>query len=67
MLVLSRQKYEDIIITLPPSTAEQRVNISVVEIRGDKVRIGVEADRSVSVHRAEVQRAIDRETAREGA
>lgn len=33
----------------------------VVDIRGDKVRIGVEAPRDVTVHREEVQRAIDRE------
>lgn len=59
MLVLSRKKGEGIVIKVPPSKEEQVVNIAVVEIRGDKVRLGVDAQREVSVHRDEVQRAID--------
>ncbi len=47
MLVLSRKKSEQIVI-------DNRITITVVEIRGDKVRLGIEAPRDVSVHRQEV-------------
>jgi len=47
MLVLSRKKNESIVIG-------EDVMIYVVEILGDKVRIGVEAPKEVSVHRREV-------------
>lgn len=57
MLVLSRHKNESIII----KKDSLEVEVMVVDIRGDKVRIGVEAPRDVTVHREEVQRAIDRE------
>ncbi len=51
MLVLSRKKNESIVI-------DERIVITVVEIRGDKVRLGIEAPREVSVHRSEVLAAI---------
>lgn len=54
MLVLSRKKNESIIIG-------DNISIVVVEIRGDKVRLGIEAPREVSVHRNEVYEAIKRE------
>lgn len=57
MLVLSRHKNESIII----KKDSLEVEVMVVDIRGDKVRIGVEAPRDVTVHREEVQKAIDRE------
>ncbi|MFP6611854.1 MAG: carbon storage regulator CsrA [Pirellulales bacterium] len=53
MLVLSRKKNESIII-------DDTITIVVVEIRGDKVRLGVEAPREVPVHRREVYEAIKR-------
>ncbi len=53
MLVLSRKKNESIIIN-------NDIKIVVVEIRGDKVRLGVEAPREVPVHRREVYDAIQR-------
>lgn len=56
MLVLSRKRYERIVIG-------DDIVISVVEIRGDKVRLGVEAPKSVSVHRKEVYDAIKRDQA----
>ena len=55
MLVLSRQKNESIVI------GNQVVKITVVEIRGDKVRLGIEAPKEISVHRQEVYEAILRE------
>jgi carbon storage regulator len=59
MLVLSRQKDETIII------GEDLIKVTVVDIRGDKVRIGIEAPKEMSVHRKEVYDAIRREI-REG-
>lgn len=53
MLVLSRKKNESIIIN-------NDITIVVVEIRGDKVRLGVEAPKEVPVHRREVYDAIRR-------
>ncbi|HMP78816.1 MAG TPA: carbon storage regulator CsrA [Pirellulaceae bacterium] len=51
MLVLSRKKNESIVIN-------DDITIVVVEIRGDKVRLGVEAPKDVPVHRKEVYDAI---------
>jgi len=53
MLVLSRKKNESIVIN-------NDITIVVVEIRGDKVRLGVEAPKEVPVHRREVYEAIQR-------
>jgi carbon storage regulator len=54
MLVLSRKKDEQIVITL----GSQLVTIKVVDVRGDRVRLGVDAPASVSVHRQEIHDAI---------
>jgi carbon storage regulator len=56
MLVLSRKKNESIVIN-------NDITIVVVEIRGDKVRLGVEAPKEVPVHRREVYDAIHRNVA----
>jgi carbon storage regulator len=54
MLVLSRTRDESIIIG-------DNIVVTVVDVRGDKVRLGIEAPREVSVHRREVYEAIQRE------
>lgn len=54
MLVLSRKKDERIVIG-------DSVTIMVIEIRGDKVRLGIEAPKELTVHREEVYFAIQRE------
>lgn len=54
MLVLSRQRDETIMIG-------DEVQITIVDIRGDKVRIGISAPPHISVHRKEVYEAIQRE------
>ena len=54
MLVLSRQKDESIIIG-------DDIEITIVDVRGDKVRLGINAPKSISVHRREVYEAIQRE------
>jgi carbon storage regulator len=59
MLVLARKSGEDIIATIPPSSVARQVRIIMVETRGDKARIGVEADKDIVVHRGEIQRVID--------
>lgn len=51
MLVLTRKKNEGIVIS-------DDIEIVVVEIRADKVRLGVRAPRAISVHRREVYDAI---------
>jgi len=54
MLVLSRQRDESIMIG-------DNVVITIVDVRGDRVRLGIDAPREVSVHRREVYEAIQRE------
>jgi carbon storage regulator len=54
MLVLSRKKDETIMIG-------DEVEITIVDVRGDKVRLGITAPKSIPVHRREVYDAIQRE------
>ena len=53
MLVLSRKKNERIII-------HDNIIVTVIEIRGDKVRLGFEAPKDVPIHRKEIYEAIKR-------
>ena len=55
MLVLSRKKNESIVIN-------DNIIVVVVDVRGDKVRLGVNAPSDVTVHRKEVYDAIQRQT-----
>ena len=54
MLVLSRQRDESIMIG-------DNIVVTIVDIRGDKVRLGIEAPTEIPVHRQEVYEAIQRE------
>jgi carbon storage regulator len=54
MLVLSRKKDESIIIN-------DHIRVTIVEIRGDKVRLGIDAPKDVTVHRREVYEAIQKQ------
>ena len=54
MLVLSRQRDESIIIG-------DNIVVTIVDIRGDKVRLGINAPTEIPVHRQEVYEAIQRE------
>jgi len=57
MLVLSRQRDESIMIG-------DNIVVTIVDIRGDKVRLGINAPAEVPVHRQEVYEAIQRENIR---
>lgn len=54
MLVLSRKKNESIIIG-------DNIEIVIVDVKGDQVKVGVKAPKNVSVHRAEVYEEIQKE------
>jgi carbon storage regulator len=58
MLVLSRQKDESIMIG-------DEVEITIVDVRGDKVRLGITAPKHIPVHRREIYDAIQREKAQQ--
>lgn len=47
MLVLSRKKKEAIVI-------DDSIRITLLEIRGDKARLGIEAPKDITIHRAEI-------------
>jgi carbon storage regulator len=55
MLVLSRRVKQEIMIG-------DNISVMVIEIRGDKVRLGVQAPANIPVHRHEVHEAIQKET-----
>ena len=55
MLVLSRQRHQKIMIN-------DDIIITIVDVRGDKVRLGIEAPRSVDVHRMEIYEKIKKES-----
>jgi carbon storage regulator len=57
MLVLSRQRDESIMIG-------DTIVVTIVDIRGDKVRLGINAPAEIPVHRQEVYEAIQRENLR---
>ena len=56
MLVLSRKKQEQVVIG-------DDILVTVVDVRGNKVRLGVDAPKDVPVHRKEVHTAAEREEA----
>lgn len=58
MLVLQRQRDETIMIG-------DDIEVTIVDIRGDRVRIGINAPKGITVHRKEVWDAIRRENAKQ--
>jgi len=59
MLVLSRQRDETIVIG-------DDIEITIVDIRGEKVRLGINAPPHIPVHRKEIYEAIKRESQAQG-
>jgi carbon storage regulator len=59
MLVLSRKKNESIVIN-------DQIVVTVIEVRGDKVRLGIDAPKEVPVHRREVYNKIKEAERQEG-
>lgn len=57
MLILTRQKGQSIIIGM----GEDMVEVSIVDIRGDNIRLGITAPRYISVHRKEIYEEIQKE------
>ena len=55
MLVLSRRVGESVVIGDAPG----QITVTVLEVRGDVVRVGIDAPRSVSVHRAELLEQLE--------
>lgn len=53
MLVLSRKRNESVVIN-------DQIVVTVIEVRGDKVRLGIQAPRDVPIHRSEIMAAIQR-------
>jgi|TARA_R110000787_G_scaffold57262_1_gene130958 carbon storage regulator len=51
MLVLSRKKDESVII-------DGNIQVTIIEVRGDKVRLGIKAPREIPVHREEIAEKV---------
>jgi carbon storage regulator len=62
MLVLSRKKNESIVL----GEGENQIVLSVIEIRGDKVRLGIQANPKIPVHRKEIYEQIQKEKEKDG-
>jgi carbon storage regulator len=62
MLVLSRKKNESIVL----GEGEDQIVLSVIEIRGDRVRLGIQANQKVPVHRKEIYDQIQKEKVKDG-
>lgn len=60
MLVLSRKRNESVVIN-------DQIVVTVIEVRGDKVRLGIQAPRDVPIHRSEIMAAIRKAQAAEAA
>lgn len=58
MLILTRRPTETIVMTTPEGV---RVNVTVLGIKGNQVRVGIDAPKGTSVNREEIQQRIDKE------
>ena len=61
MFVLSRKREKQVFIEVPPSSEPRLIKLMVVDIRGDKVRIGFTADNCVKINREEIYDVIRKE------
>lgn len=58
MLVLSRKTQQTIVIT----AGSERITVVIVEQRGETVRVGIDAPRSIAINRGEIQVRVDAES-----
>lgn len=58
MLVLSRNVEQEIVLTLP---SKEQIIFQVVAIKKDRVRLGIKAPLSITIHRREIQDKVDGE------
>ncbi len=58
MLVLSRKRGENVVVVTPSG---EQITICVIEIRGDRARMGFEAPKEYAIHREELMQAIHAE------
>lgn len=63
MLVISRQRDEDVVIVVPPSETPTEIRVALVDLRGDKARLGFLAPRQVQIDRLELHEAKRRANA----
>ena len=61
MLVLTRRLDETIMLGDPLSPDDTTIEVTVIEVRGDQVRLGIKAPRTTAVHRKEVYESIQQE------
>lgn len=61
MLVLSRKKNQSVVLEGVDKDPLNKIEIIVLDIQGDRVRLGIEAPASVSIYRHEVYGAVQRE------
>lgn len=54
MLVLSRKRDEKILLQVPEGTSPQNIELTVVQIEGNRVRLGFEGDSTVTILRSEL-------------
>lgn len=66
MLVLSRHEDESIVIDLR-HVGLGLVRVTPVDVHGNRVRLGIEADRSIPVHRSEIFDSVERERTKRAA
>jgi carbon storage regulator CsrA len=58
MLVLSRKSRESVVVGAKDANSQPMVTVTVIEIQGNKVRLGFEADTTIPIHRSEVLERI---------
>lgn len=60
MLALTRQRGQQIVVVVPEDAKPgDRIVFEIVDVRGDKIRCGIQAPKTYPIHRKEVQNLID--------
>lgn len=60
MLALTRQRGQQIVVVVPEDAKPgDRIVFEIVDVRGDKIRCGIQAPKTYTIHRKEIQDTID--------